>query len=77
MDDNIKDLMEETRVALFERLEQIENASYEERIAFDWREHLSSLWQAVEIKFDANCPEILTEMFQANWTYQMICCRPL
>jgi hypothetical protein len=63
MDDNIKDLMEETRVALFERLEQIENASYEERIAFDWREHLSSLWQAVEIEFDANCPEILTEMF--------------
>ena len=62
MDDRIKDLMEETRVALFERLEQIENASYEERIAFDWREHLSSLLQAGEILFDAICTEILTEM---------------
>jgi hypothetical protein len=63
MNEKIKDLMEETRKALSERLEQIENASYEERIAFDWRGHLSSLWEAVETNFDANCPEILTELF--------------
>lgn len=63
MDEKNKDLMEETRAALSERLEQIENASYEERIGFDWRGHLSSLWEAVRIEFDANCPEILTELF--------------
>lgn len=63
MDEKIKDLMEETRVALSERLKQIENASYEERIGFDWRGHLSSLWEAVRTNFDANCPETLTELF--------------
>ena len=63
MDDKIKDLMEETRVALSERLKQIENVSYEERIGFDWRGHLSSLWEAVRTEFDANCPETLTELF--------------
>ena len=63
MDDKIKELMEETRVALSERLKQIENASYEERIGFDWRGHLSSLWEAVRTEFDANCPETLTELF--------------
>ena len=63
MDEKIKDLMEETRIALSERLKQIENTSYEERIGFDWRGHLSSLWEAVRTNFDANCPETLTELF--------------
>lgn len=63
MDEKTKDLMEETRIALSERLQQIENTSYEERIGFDWRGHLSSLWEAVRTEFDANCPETLTELF--------------
>ena len=63
MNEKTKDLMEETRIALSERLQQIENTSYEERIGFDWRGHLSSLWEAVRTNFDANCPETLTELF--------------
>ena len=49
MDEKIKDLMEETRIALSERLKQIENTSYEERIGFDWRGHLSSLLSLIHI----------------------------